>query len=66
MFDVLRQAAVLLALFTSSTGVAYPLLVTGAAQVAFPAQANGSLLRANGQVVGSRLIGQPFDDARYF
>ncbi len=66
MFDVLRQAAVLLALFTSSTGVAYPLLVTGAARVAFPAQANGSLLRANGQVVGSRLIGQPFDDARYF
>jgi K+-transporting ATPase ATPase C chain len=66
MFALLRPAAVLLGLFTVVTGVLYPLAVTGAAQTLFPAQANGSLVRADGQVIGSSLVGQPFDDPRYF
>jgi K+-transporting ATPase ATPase C chain len=47
-------------------GIIYPLLVTGIAQVLFPRQANGQLIVQNGQVVGSRIIGQPFSSARYF
>lgn len=48
------------------TGVAYPLLVTGIAQVAFPGPANGSLIVAGGKAEGSTLVGQPFDDPKYF
>jgi potassium-transporting ATPase KdpC subunit len=48
------------------TGIAYPLLVTGVSQVVFHDQASGSLMVENGQVVGSRLIGQEFTDPRYF
>lgn len=66
MLSVLRPAATLLTLFTLVTGVAYPLAVTGVAQAIFPAQANGSLVEVNGRVVGSSLMGQPFDDPRYF
>lgn len=66
MLSLLRPAAVLLALFTVVTGLLYPLVVTGAAQALFPEQANGSLLRSQGQVIGSSLVGQPFDDPRYF
>jgi K+-transporting ATPase ATPase C chain len=62
----LRPAIVLLALLTVITGVVYPLVVTVIAQVAFPSQANGSLVVRGDAVVGSTLIGQPFDDPKYF
>jgi K+-transporting ATPase ATPase C chain len=62
----LRPALVLLAAFTLLTGIAYPALITGAAQVAFPHQANGSLVTEGGRVVGSSLVGQPFTDPGYF
>jgi K+-transporting ATPase ATPase C chain len=62
----IRPAIVLLVLLSLLTGVAYPLAVTAVAQTVFSAQANGSLLRIDGKVVGSALIGQPFDDPRYF
>lgn len=66
MLRSLRPAIVMIALFTLLLGVAYPLAVTGVAQAAFPGQANGSLVRnADGAVVGSALIGQPFAEARY-
>lgn len=61
-----RPALVSLLLLTLITGVAYPLLVTAIAQVVFPYQANGSLIVHDGRVMGSALIGQPFDDPRYF
>jgi len=62
----LRPAVVSLILFTAITGVVYPLTMTGLAQVLFPHQANGSLMVRNGQALGSELIGQPFDDPKYF
>jgi K+-transporting ATPase ATPase C chain len=62
----LRPAITLLALFTLLTGVIYPILVTGIAQMAFPYQANGSLIEKDGVVIGSELIGQQFDDPIYF
>jgi K+-transporting ATPase ATPase C chain len=57
--------AILLA-FTVITGFIYPAVVTAAAQVAFPWQANGSMVSANGSTIGSSLIGQAFDDPKYF
>ena len=66
MSSQIRPALVSLLLLTLLTGLAYPLLVTGLAQVVFPHQANGSLIVQNGQVVGSALIGQSFDDPQYF
>ena len=66
MLTQLRPALVSLALLTLITGVIYPLAVTGIAQVAFPVQANGSLIVKDGEPVGSALIGQPFDDPKYF
>src|SRR5262249_58239431 len=47
-------------------GLIYPLVVTGIAQVTFPAKANGQLIERNGQVIGSRIIGQPFSSPGYF
>ncbi len=62
----LRPAIVLLFLFSVLTGLVYPLAVTGIAQVAMPYQANGSLIKKDGAVVGSALIGQWFRSDRYF
>lgn len=61
-----RQALGLLAVMTLLTGVLYPMLVTGIAVAAFPAQARGSLVVREGKVMGSRFIGQPFENPRYF
>ncbi|MCP1374862.1 potassium-transporting ATPase subunit KdpC [Dyella lutea] len=66
MFKLLRASLLMLLVMTVITGVLYPLAVTGVAHVAFPHQADGSLILRDGHVVGSRLIGQPFDDPRYF
>ena len=66
MLSQLRPALMILVLLTLVTGVAYPLLVTGIAQAVFPSQAQGSLIVRDGKVVGSALIGQPFDDPKYF
>lgn len=66
MLRSIRPAIVMVALFTLLLGLAYPLAVTGVAQAVFPDQANGSLIRdADGQVIGSALIGQPFAGAAY-
>lgn len=62
----LRPALTLLALLTVITGVIYPLTVTGLAQVLFPHQSNGSLIFIDGKTYGSELIGQQFDDPKYF
>src|SRR4051812_37145933 len=70
MTDILKQfrpALVALIAFTIITGVIYPLLVTGIAQLAFPYQANGSIITgSDGIPAGSALIGQQFDDPKYF
>ena len=66
MQSILRPALALFAALTLACGVLYPLLVTGVAQAAFPVQANGSLVEQDGQVVGSRLIGQSFSAPGYF
>jgi len=66
MFKYLRPAIVSLVLLTALTGIVYPVVVTGIAQVIFPRQANGSLIVRDGKAVGSDLIGQPFDDPNYF
>jgi potassium-transporting ATPase KdpC subunit len=66
MLSQLRPALMILLVLTLVTGVAYPLLVTGIAQAVFPSQARGSLVVKDGTVVGSALIGQPFDDPKYF
>jgi K+-transporting ATPase ATPase C chain len=66
MFKYLRPAIVSLVLLSALTGIVYPLVVTGIAQVIFPRQANGSLIMKDGKAVGSELIGQPFDDPKYF
>ena len=66
MFTSFLPSLRMLAVLTVLTGVVYPLITWGIAQVAFPGAANGSLIAQNGKVVGSTLIGQPFDDPKYF
>jgi len=62
----LLPAIMMMVIFTVLLGVAYPLVVTGVAQGAFSEQANGSKLTVNGKVVGSKLLGQTFTEAKYF
>jgi K+-transporting ATPase ATPase C chain len=62
----LWPAVAILLAFTVITGIAYPVAVTVVAQVVFPGQANGSMIVVDGKTVGSSLIGQAFDDPKYF
>lgn len=62
----LRPALIIFFLLTLITGVVYPLMVTALAQAIFPSQANGSLIYQDGQAAGSELIGQSFDNPKYF
>src|SRR5665811_1312921 len=66
MKNILRPALVLFFILTLLTGIAYPLVVTGVAQLLFPAQAGGSLIQRDGKPVGSSLIGQNFSDPKHF
>jgi len=66
MLKQLRPAVVVLIGLTLITGLLYPLAMTGIAQVLFPTQAQGSLIVQDGKVIGSSLVGQPFNDAKYF
>jgi potassium-transporting ATPase KdpC subunit len=66
MSRLIRNSIMMLLLMTLICGVAYPLLVTGLAQLIFPGQANGSLIVKHGQPVGSALIGQSFTEPKYF
>ncbi|NID16637.1 potassium-transporting ATPase subunit KdpC [Luteibacter yeojuensis] len=66
MKSLLRQGIVLFLGLTAITGIAYPLVVTGIAQVVFPHQANGSRIESGGTVIGSSLVGQSFTEPRYF
>jgi K+-transporting ATPase ATPase C chain len=66
MSSLIRPAIVLFLIMTAITGIAYPLVVTGIAQLVFPDQAGGSLVMKGGNAVGSWLIGQNFSDPKYF
>ena len=66
MLRELRPAIVLVVILTLITGLLYPLVMTGIAGVLFPSQAQGSLVTADGKVVGSSLIGQEFTSDKYF
>jgi len=66
MTKTIGRAFILFLVLACITGVIYPLVITGITTLVFPAQAHGSLLYKNGQVIGSALIGQDFSDARYF
>ena len=66
MFRQLRPVLMVFLLLTIVTGILYPLLVTGVTQLVFPGRANGSLIPGESGYAGSALIGQPFDDPKYF
>ncbi|WP_306714290.1 potassium-transporting ATPase subunit KdpC [Burkholderia dolosa] len=66
MKSLIRPLVVIFAVLTAVTGLAYPAAMTAFGQAVFPSQANGSLIEQHGQVVGSALIGQPFDAPQYF
>ena len=66
MLHTAKTAIISLITFTILTGILYPMAVTGLAQLLFPDQANGSLIIKSGKAVGSFLIGQQFDDPKYF
>jgi len=66
MSSQLRPAVMLLLLFTVLTGLVYPAVVTGIAQLAMPGKANGSLIESGGRPIGSALIGQAFADPKHF
>ncbi len=66
MWQPIRTAVLLFAVMTLLTGIVYPLAVTGLAQALFPRQANGSLIKINGEKTASELVGQPFSEPRYF
>lgn len=66
MARIIRNSIMSILLFTILTGIIYPVAVTGIAQVIFSHQANGSIITKNGIAVGSKLLGQQFDDPKYF
>jgi K+-transporting ATPase ATPase C chain len=66
MTTIIRNSLMSLLILTLLTGIVYPLVVTGMAQVIFPRQANGSIIMKNGKAVGSELLGQQFEDPKYF
>jgi len=66
MWKQVKTCLLLFVALSLLTGLIYPVVITGLAQLIFPSQANGSLILKNGNVVGSELIGQQFEDPRYF
>src|SRR3984893_15577204 len=66
MKSMFRPLVVIFVVLAAITGLAYPAVITAIGQTAFASQANGSLIEANGKVVGSKLIGQQFDAPKYF